>query len=398
MTSNRDLFITYEKLEKPVSVIIGDATELKGIGVGDINLQGFNGKEYYEIVLKDVLHTPKMPFNLFSVSKMLDKGYIQMSDAVQSIFKTADGSEIVSVAVRDGDLFRMVFKEDRKSSSRINSESKLQIEENFKKSNSCLIAKSLKIWHEKLAHQNIKQVREILDRNNIKYINDWENYVCAGCVFGKQHRVSHPENLKVAKQTLDIIHVDLCEMNIKSLGGAKYFLLFKDDFSHFKTVYFLKTKDEAVKCLKNFMTMIENQFERKVKFLMSDNGTEIKNAACKEILDEIGIFHMKSCAYTPQQNGRIEREIRTVSEAARSVIHQKDMKENLWAEAVNYVVFTLNQTGTSSEKGKTPADLWFGRKIDINKLKMFGSKCYVFIEDHKRAKSQKKAQEGICWI
>lgn len=118
-------------------------------------------------------------------------------------------------------------------------------------------------------------------------------------------------------------------MNIKSLGGAKYFLLFKDDFSHFQTVYFLKTKDEAALKLDIFMKMVENQFERRIKCLRSDNGTEIKNVNVQKLLEELGVFHTKSNAYTLQQNGRIEREIRTVVESARSVIHALVLTENL---------------------------------------------------------------------
>lgn len=44
--------------------------------------------------------------------------------------------------------------------------------------------------------------------------------------------------------------------------------------------------------------------------LRSDNGTEIRNANTKELLEKLGVFHSnKSSAYTPEQNGRIEREM-----------------------------------------------------------------------------------------
>ena len=33
--------------------------------------------------------------------------------------------------------------------------------------------------------------------------------------------------------------------------------------------------------------------------------------------------------------------------------------------------------------------------MDVNKLKSFGCDCYVFIQDHKRAKTAKKANKGI---
>ena len=73
----------------------------------------------------------------------------------------------------------------------------------------------------------------------------------------------------------------------------------------------------------------------------------------------------------------------------------RSLDENLWGEAFNYVVFTINQTGTSAVKGKSPAELWFSRKMDVSKLKTFGYDCYVLIEDHRRGKTEKKSIKGI---
>lgn len=284
MTSHTNWMKNYTKLSTPVMVMIGDATKLKGIGIGDIELQAFDGQTWYDVVLESVLHIPQMPFNLFSVSKMLDKGYIQTADSEGSIFKTADGSKNIVMAKRDGNLYKMCFRKI--------------------KSESCFAAMSIKTWHERLAHQNIKYVRDILNKNQIKFIDDWDNFVCIGCVYGKQHRVPHPINSKVQSNILDLIHIDLCEMDTRSLGGSKYFLVFKDDFSHFRTVYFLKTKDEAASKLDIFTKLIENQFDKKIKSLRTDKRTEIKNGKTKKITKELGIFHTLSNAYTPQQNGR----------------------------------------------------------------------------------------------
>ena len=127
-----------------------------------------------------------------------------------------------------------------------------------------------------------------------------------------------------------------------------------------------------------------------MKILRSDHGTEIKNKLTKEFIENLGIFNSRSSTYTPQQNGRTEREMRTIVESARSVIRAIDLDFKLWGEAVNYVVFTLNQTGTSTVDGKSPAELWFGRKMNVSKLKTFGCKCYVYIKDKKRSKIAKK--------
>ena len=81
MTSNSNWLINYTKLDDPRLVIIGNGETLKGIGIGDVNLEAFNGQNWESIVLKDVLHVPNMPFNLFSVTQLLDKGYLQSADA-----------------------------------------------------------------------------------------------------------------------------------------------------------------------------------------------------------------------------------------------------------------------------------------------------------------------------
>ena len=230
--------------------------------MGDVKLEAFDGKEWYKIILKNVLCVPRMTFNLSSVTQMLDKGYVQTANANKSIFKTLDGEETVAIVERDRNLYQMIFRREM--------------------SDKCMLTMSIKTWHERLAHQNVKYVRDVLNGSGIKYIDDWNDYVCEGCAYGN-HRISHPKNPKVAERPLDLIHVDLCEMNIRSLGEAKYFLLFKDDFSHFRTVYFLKSKDEAADRLNVFTKMVENQFERRLKCLRSDNGTEIKNAVTKSL-------------------------------------------------------------------------------------------------------------------
>lgn len=47
----------------------------------------------------------------------------------------------------------------------------------------------LKTWYEKLAHQNIGQVKKLLTKHYITYENK-EEFFCEGCTKGKQHRES----------------------------------------------------------------------------------------------------------------------------------------------------------------------------------------------------------------
>lgn len=373
MTSHREWFIQLVELDEPIPIVIGDATRLDGVAVGNIEMEAFDGQKWYPIVLEDVIYVPNLKFNLFSVSQMLDKGHVQKANVKESTFYSLNGREIVAIAKRKGNLYKMMLRREETS----------------------LIAQSIKVWHERLAHQNVKYVRDILKRKRINYIDDWNNYVCTGCSYGKQHRSSHSNNPKTAQQPLDLVHVDTGEMNIASLGGNKYWLMFKDDFTHYRSCYFLKKKSEAPEKIESYLKLVENQLGRRVKSLRSDNGTELKNAKTKELMNKLGIFHTFTNVYTPEQNGRVEREMRTIVEAARAMIHADSLDEILWAEAMNHAIFTINQTGTSNVPGKSPAELWFGRKMKIDKLRHFGCECYVLTQAQKRGKISRKSEKGI---
>ena len=39
--------------------------------------------------------------------------------------------------------------------------------------------------HEKFAHQNVVNVRDILKKNGIKFQDDWNDYACPGYAYGK---------------------------------------------------------------------------------------------------------------------------------------------------------------------------------------------------------------------
>nr|GEX75524.1 ribonuclease H-like domain-containing protein [Tanacetum cinerariifolium] len=70
---------------------------------------------------------------------------------------------------------------------------------------------------------------------------------------------------------------------------------------------FLGTKDETFNILKDFIALIENQLNKKVKAIRCDNGTEFWNAKLIALCGEKGIKKNYSNARTPQQNGVAKR-------------------------------------------------------------------------------------------
>jgi len=87
--------------------------------------------------------------------------------------------------------------------------------------------------------------------------------------------------------------------------------------------------------------------------------------------------------------------MRTIVEASRTMLHSMNMSKMFWAEAVNTAVFTLNRTGSSPKNIKSPYELWYSKKPDINLFKVFGSKVAVHIPKERRLKLDAKSRVGI---
>lgn len=166
---------------------------------------------------------------------------------------------------------------------------------------------NLQLWHERLCHQNKRHVQSFLKKQGIHVSVDSD--FCDGCAYRKSYRLKFDERVIRATKPQEIIHSDLCgPMQVESLGKKKYSLMFKDEFSGYRYVYFLNEKSEVFDNLKIFCLKIENQFGENIKELHTNGGKEYKNANVKSFLKSKGIKFSVSVPYTPQQNGVSERE------------------------------------------------------------------------------------------
>ena len=70
---------------------------------------------------------------------------------------------------------------------------------------------------------------------------------CEECVLGKQTKISFGIGEHKAKAVLEYVHTDVWGPSpCQSLGGARYFVSFIDDFSRKVCVYFLQSKSETL--------------------------------------------------------------------------------------------------------------------------------------------------------
>nr|GEU72361.1 hypothetical protein [Tanacetum cinerariifolium] len=83
-----------------------------------------------------------------------------------------------------------------------------------------------------------------------------------------------------------------------------------------------------------------------------------------------------SSVQTPQQNGVVERQNRTLVEAARTMLIFSRAPLFLWAEVIATACFTQNRSIIHRRFNKTPYELINGYKPGISFLHVFGALCY----------------------
>ena len=111
------------------------------------------------------------------------------------------------------------------------------------------------------------------------------------------------------------------------MQGESYFMMFIDDLTRMACVFFLREKSEAFDKFKVFKTLVENETEAKIKFLQSDNGGEFISNEFNICCENHGIKIQFSATKKPQENGVVERNNRTVQEAARTMLNEARLSD-----------------------------------------------------------------------
>ena len=259
---------------------------------------------------------------------------------------------------------------------------------------------SLSLWHLRFGHLNTQDVKKLASQNMVEGLDINPKDVaenCEGCLLGKQSRNPFPKNSSGKKEgVLQLIHSDVCgPLSVTSVGGSVYFVTYTDDYSNYLWVYMLKQKSDVPKTFIEWLTLVENQTDKRVKEFRSDNGGEYISNCFTTICKERGIATQPTIPYTPQQNGVAERMNRTILDNVRATLYYAKLPLYLWAEAVATVVYCRNRSPTSSLKGVTPFERFFTVKPNVEHLRVFGCTAYVLIPDEKRRKLDPKSMKGV---
>ena len=383
MTFEKKGLRDYVEFKDPRRVKLADNSILLAYGKGSLRFSIYDGTERVELFLSDVLFVPKIQNKLLSLPVMTEKGAsVQFKGQLCELIVK---DKHYTIGHKEGKLFKLNTEPAHKSC--------------FGSCNGNV--NSLQMWHFRYGHLGYDNLKLLKGKSMVDGLafdpKDELNVDCEGCAMGKLNRLPFPKKSNHrSSQLLELIHTDVCgPMNVESIGGSRYFVSFIDDYSRYVTVYMIKNKSEVLSKFKEFVSLMENLTEHRIKVLRSDNGGEYESREFTEYCQSHGIKRETTIPYTPQQNGVVERMNRTLLEAVRSMLHHAGLPLRFWAEAVSTAAYLRNQSPTVQLKDRTPYECIHKRKPEIGHLKVFGCNSYVQVPEQKRSKLDKKAIKCI---
>jgi len=108
-------------------------------------------------------------------------------------------------------------------------------------------------------------------------------------------------------------------------------------------------------------------------------GKEWLNYMWEEYRRKNGLLFEFTTPYAHQQNGTVERSMRTILDGVHSAMAESEMPLKYWAEATQAVIYVQNFVPSSRRPRCIPAELWHGKRQDVSHLRPFGTTAYAHI-------------------
>ncbi|KAL2247297.1 UNVERIFIED_CONTAM: Retrovirus-related Pol polyprotein from transposon RE1 [Sesamum indicum] len=141
--------------------------------------------------------------------------------------------------------------------------------------------------------------------------------------------------------------------------------------------------------------MIKNQFQKCVKVLRSDNGSEFLNKDCQNLCHKLGIIHQTSCTYTPQQNGFVQRKHRHLLNVARVLLFQASLTLKFWGDSILTATYLINRTPSKLLHWRSPFELLYNSPPSYDHLRTFGCLSYATDVSPSKPKFHPRAKKCI---
>src|SRR5271170_467209 len=338
----------------------------------------------YTLPLYGVLYVPQLRFNLMSTECLRRENYIGYNSIPNTLY---NGEDDRVIAVADSSSGIPIINTNPSIPACLPEGSSTYYHEVTTR------PISLDLAHRRLGHISKARVKALAYglAEGLKLLPDtgYRTSKCDHCIAGKIRTLPHPRKqstLRRANRPMEMLYLDLLQGPCAALGtGFEYLLVIVDDYTRMAWCIGLKTK-EIQEAWERWYTMIKFQYKDVItNFTIlrfrADNGGEFINKDMRNQWEDIGSWLQLSIAYTHNQNGVVERAIRTIVEHAVSILSDANMPDNLWYEVCLTITYLGNLLPHSHlhDDAPTPIQAFTGKKPNLSHLCVIRSKAHVLV-------------------
>jgi transposase InsO family protein len=397
VSNRRDIFSTYQPLHNTSVVGVG-RLKAKAEGKGTIELESRYKNKMFILKLENVLHIPTNRNNLISLGKWDAAGGRYIGGGGKIILENKNKTPVAIGTKADNNLYKMKLKTRIPRENHVNKQDHNDLQTFM----TTTPTQSWETWHRRYGHVGYSGLQKLVDRHMVDGFTVDVNSSkpdCETCVQAKQTREPFKGISDKNTKAGELTHIDLWgKYETQSIHGNQYYILFVDDATRYVTVHFLKRKDEAAMQIKNYLTYLKTQ-GKPPKAIRIDRGSEFLNQPLKSWFNENGLEFQTTAPYSPSQNGVAERMNRTLVELGRAMMKGQNLPEFLWEYAIANAAYLRNRSYTTFLKSKTPYQMWYNIKPNIEHLREFGAPVWVMLQGQNKPrkmlpKSQRRAYVG----
>ncbi|XP_074302927.1 uncharacterized protein LOC141637261 [Silene latifolia] len=269
-----------------------------------------------EIRLLNVFYIPYFKQNLMSVRKLIDHNALSVVfNSAACMFQDHSSKRVVATGQRVADLYRFYNKNS-------------------------------------VMHRNISNLVQQLLENKLSTDNN--SKICSAAI----------------ANSLPLLHNRLGHLSVNKL---RYVPGIQKEIKH----DFNCETYQVPGLFRDFLAYVFTQFNKTVKTVRSDNGTEFLQQYCSELFKSKGIVHQTSIVGTPQQNGRVERKHRHLLETARALKIQGNLPIKFLGDCILTATYLINLMPSPIIDNNTPFKLIFGVDPLYDNLRVFGCVCFA---------------------
>ncbi|KAE8968107.1 hypothetical protein PR002_g27858 [Phytophthora rubi] len=339
-------------------------------------------KQDEELVLHGVVHTPTGPDNLLSSHQLEESGW-SMSFTQMNMKRICwlekDGLKLSMVKTRG--RYRLHARPANEQSSVISLTAAATKKAATKKKNAAAR------WHMRFAHLNYPALCQMAAQETVVGLEELCGAGCPSselddncwtCTASKLKRMSYKlMQTRRATEPFQKLMSDMCSIGDVTYDGYRCFQLVMDEATRWVWGFLMKAKEESRPVVVAHLEWLLAQGKH-IEVFGTDQGKELVNKKLKAFIRGKGIEFLWTNAYSPEENGLVEKMNGVLEARIRSLLTTATMPWMLWGEAFMFAVDVSNVSPSRGLGGDTPYTRRFGERPSVDQLKIWGCIVHVF--------------------